>query len=232
MDPSMFMCKTMAFTITAFCMSSVLTLTFINLDRYLTLAYPFWYPMFMDMKKTIGILSLLWIFAIIMLIPPTFSLGSTTIEYNTVIKTCLVDFINSPPAYGYIAFCLIMVIPTTIIVFSFVGIFRIARKQKVRIEANSEQSGGLSSRDAKIIKTLLIMTVGFYLMWTPHSIFTLMWMIINGHTLNPTVDYLTATLAVMNSVINSIIYIPTIKPYRQRLAKMFGCRTRVDGDNE
>ena len=55
MEKSQFMCRVMAFAFPLFCVASLFTLSFVNFDRYLTLAYPFKYPMFMTIEKIVGI---------------------------------------------------------------------------------------------------------------------------------------------------------------------------------
>ncbi len=222
MDSTKFMCKLTAFCITCFSLSSILTLTAINLDRYLTLAYPLRYSIFMDMKKIVASLMLLWMLAFIMILPPMFSRGSLDVHYYVTMNSCLINMKIAPKSYSYSLFSFSMLLPTIIISYSFGGIFHIAHKQSIRINVNGEQQRGwMSSHDAKIIRTLLIMTVGFYILWTPYNICSFMWEVITGHTLHPLMDFISIISAATNSIINPIIYVPTIKPYRQRLALMF-----------
>ncbi len=218
------LCKLLAFCTPAFCVASISTLMLINLDRYLTLSYPLRYPIVITLRKIVAIVLSLWSISLILFILPVLGLGSLQINFYEGMYLCLPDYRIFVP-YTVGVFTVVLVIPTVIIVYSFTGIFLIARKQNRIIHAhnttsNPTSTNGFSKKDAQIVKTLLTMTVGFYIMWLPWISTSLIWELVTGHTLHPYVEFFGAYSAIGNSMVNPLIYIPTIKPFRHKLMQL------------
>ncbi len=218
------LCKLLAFCTPAFCVASISTLMFINLDRYLTLSYPLRYPIVMTIRKIIAIMLSLWSVSLMLYIPPVLGLGSLQIKFYEGMYLCLPDYKISVP-YTVGVFTVVLVIPTVIIAYSFTGIFLIARKQNRMIHVhntknNPTSTNGFSKKDAQTVKTLLTMTVGFYIMWLPWISTSLIWELVTGHTLHPYVEFFGAYSAIGNSMVNPLIYIPTFKPFRLKLMQL------------
>ncbi len=219
-------CQVIAFTVPIFCFVSVQTLTFINLNRYLTIAFPLRYPVYVTLKKIVIILFCIWLFSVCFFSPVWG--GLVDIKFYENIFLCLPNH-ASARIYSIIIAFTFLVIPTFVNVYSFVGIFRIARQQNKQViggDTNMDQlqSGcrGLSKSNTQIVKILFTMTVGFYIMWLPYISVCLIWETISGHTLHPKVDFISLGFALGNSVVNPLIYLPTIKQYRHTLASMLG----------
>ncbi len=233
-------CKLLAFCVPGFCVASVSTLMFINLDRYLTLTYPLRYPIFMTLGKVVPLVLCLWSVALILYLLPVLGVGPLHIKFYESMYLCLPDY-NISVAYTAGVLTAVLVIPTGVIAYSFTGIFLIARKQNRMIHAhnttnNPTSTNGFSKKDAQIIKTLLTMTAGFYIMWLPWISTSLFLEIATGHTLHPYVDFIGCYSAIANSMVNPLIYIPTFKPFRLKLMqlvyKMTGISTTAHNNVE
>ena len=111
---------------------------------------------------------------------------------------CL-PYFNYKPVYGILLFLLIFILPTCLIMFSFIKIYKIAYKQNRSItDKNSTNGERISKKDVKIIKTLLTMTVGFYIMWGPTFTFNMLWDVIYGNTLDKTLEFILAYFSMNN----------------------------------
>ncbi len=215
-NPTELVCQTTAVLLSSCCSISISSLAFFNLDKYFTIAYPFHYKSVMTVKRAICLLTLCWIFTFLVLILNVFNVGDLHIRYYRGQAVCLPDFVSSP-VYSLCALIVLMVIPTIIIMRCIIGIYHIAKHQKQSIiQQGSVQNNTttFTKRNAKIVKTLVIMTAGFYLMWSPYFIFCLFWEIVTGSSNKELVDFTFGWMAATNSLVNPLIYIPTIKAFR------------------
>ena len=108
---------------------SILTLTFITVDKYLTLKYPLHYKLQMSPKRAFIIIILIWLVVAVLyfvvLIP------GVPIGYRLYKGTlfCIINF-NSNIVYTSIIIFLVQFLPTVICVTAFTGIYRIIRHHK------------------------------------------------------------------------------------------------------
>ena len=127
---------------------------------------------------------------------------------------------------------LVLVFPMIAILISFVGMFKISKKQKRKILQQlkiQNSSSSITRQNARLIRTLVVMTMGYYIMWTPYLIFVILW------TFTSPCNYINCTtfswLAGSNSFVNPLVYIPTIKPYRMKLQAALRCQYSHAADN-
>ncbi len=87
--------------------------------------------------------------------------------------------------------------------------------------------GGLAAQNqshVKATRTILILTVGFYVSWIPYAMFVIMYEMISGQQTNPVLKYLCSMMAFLNSLWSPIVYIPTITSFREGLKHLFQFR--------
>ncbi len=214
------MCIFFAFISGIFCMISICTLAFINLDKYLILRFPLRYRLYMTRRVSCLIIAVIWISSFCFFLPLTLGHDGTDVRYLNGAYVCISVFVTDV-AYTTCAFLFIQVIPTTLTFISALGVIRIVRAQKRQISRIIDSSElphvKFVKQDFKTIKTLLYMTGGYYIMWFPFYVFVIGWDIFHGHTLHPVVNFISAWLTFCNSFVNPLIYIPTIRDYRIKL---------------
>ncbi len=214
------MCHLLAFFGPTSCLASILTLTFLNVDRFLTLTYPLRYPIMVTTRHAYIILGFLWILSVGFMLPPTAQLGVLNIKFYNGMMLCIPDY-SLVMTYTICLFSVGFTIPTLIIMVSAFQIFKLARHQVRRTtDAHNTNQNTLSKKDRQIIKTMLIMTLGYYLMWSPYFMFGMLWDLSFGHTINLIVDFTVIYLAMGNSMVNPLIYIPTIRNFRTKLISL------------
>ena len=76
---------------------------------------------------------------------------------------------------------------------------------------------------------MLLMTLSYYIMWSPVFFYGMIWQLA-GKT-NAVASFTVSVLALGNSMVNPLIYVPTIKPYRNVFKKMF-CKHCMATNNE
>lgn len=117
----------------------------------------------------------------------------------------------------------VQILPTITIATSFLLIWYIVRKNRVfRRQSLAPTSSNPALRPTqkgaiKTIKTLIIISSGFYLMWLPFFITVIYWPMLTHTHLGTVSDFITSWLAAANSLINPLVYIPTLKSYREAL---------------
>ena len=205
---------------------SFLTISLFNLDRYLTLKYPLKYQLIMTKSRSKVIIIGIWVISLAIFAFPAFEVGDLRMTYKKHGFQCRPDFLASP-YYSILVLSLNMAIPIIVTLFTSVGIIIIVRKHNGFI---SKQPGSQATHTNKrtnlqIVKTVLIMTASFYIMCLPDNICALV-LLFDGGNIHGTLAFLLSHLAVANSVINPLIYIPTIKPYRTAFCNMLHNTTK------
>ena len=147
--------------------------------------------------------------------------------YNPNSLACLIE--SQYLAYLILIVCLVHVIPTIILFVSFISICVIVHKQRNFIKRhlpNSDLNTNINqTKETRTLTTLLIITCGFYIMWLPFFITgPYREILIEGNAYHSKATFFTCLLGGANSMINPIVYIPTLRPYRQRLIRLLHCK--------
>ena len=144
---------------TFFAAVSIITLTFMNIDRLLTFAYPLHYQL--TKKKTVVILGGIWFITLALLTPAMSGTLEMGIMYNRNSFLCLLSWADDLP-YKLVLLVLFMIIPTILVVICFCGSFHLARSSHKNMVENSNNSSKSSQwqRDHRLFKMLSIMTAG------------------------------------------------------------------------
>ncbi len=193
---------------------SILSLSGISLDKMLTIRYPIRYSIFMTQRKTVFVLALIWLLCFAIYIPCVNDLQHILFNQNAYI--CLAPAIGL--AHGIIILIIVQIVPTITILVSFITIWWTIRTSQ-RSRRDSLASFSPTQKTAmQTITTLIIMSGSFYIMWLPFFTLVPYWELVNGETLSPQSDFVTCWLGAANSILNPIIYIPTITSYRKEVA--------------
>ncbi len=209
-------CKLIGFITCVTTFISIFSLTFLNLDKLLTLTYPLQYTIYITPKLIWFSLVALWVVSFLIFMFPVIEVGKVKMEFIPVLMVCLPNYADSL-GFGISLFIISGVVPTIIILVSFRGIFLIAHRQNKRIAQQPLSSpGSIPLNDVKLVWMIILMTCGFYFMWSPYFI-TQLYKVYTGRSLNILLEKASIFLTAINSALNSIIYIPTMRSYRHEL---------------
>ncbi len=212
-------CDMFALLSCTFCGVSILTLTFFNVDKVLMLSYPLDYHVRVTQKTVYLILGSIWLFSGVIFILPVIDRLDIDIIYKPDQYGCLPDFANTI-IYSSVVIIMIIFIPTVITAISVGKLFCIAHKHNKQI--SHETPGEVThfvKKEGKLVLMLVLMTGGFYLFWAPF-VTEQLYNTTNGKSLGSTFEFIAIWVAIGNSAINPIIYIPTIRGYRRELVRL------------
>ena len=185
---------------------SSLTLLSIAFDRYIFISRPLRYPLMMTWKKTCRILLSIWICAVLYCPVLAFFTESTDVR-----AACSLS-----PIVSLIAAVIYILTPFVFIFYLNHKIFKVAmvHLRRIRSENNRfmpsasglENSNGFRiKRELKTIKTFAIVVGAFVICFFPFSMTTLLQSLV-GNFMSQSVWILLGDLALMNSILNPIIY--------------------------
>ena len=221
-----FLCKFTSTVSLAFLFASSLTLLSIALDRYLFISRPLKYPLMMTWKGTYGIILSIWICAL--LFCPVLAISTKSTDVRTV---CFLSSIVLS-----VVFVIYILTPLILIFYFNFKILKLARVHLRRIQdennhfTTSGSGRGMSftfriKREMKTINTFAIVVGAFVLCLLPFSMVGLLESIFGIHTPLP-VSTLLGDLALLNSILNPIIYGMRHNEYKNYYRQLLGviCR--------
>ncbi|OCT70123.1 free fatty acid receptor 4-like [Xenopus laevis] len=171
----------------------------------------------------------IWVFSAFTALPMClfFNVVEQTVN-GTVIRICTLVWPNVSEEIAWdISFIILnFLIPGLIIVVSYTKIYKITKSVSDRLISCENNQFKVSHRDYKLFRTLLILMISFFIMWTPVVIVVLLLLLQNLHrqiTIPPTVFFWITTLTFSNSVLNPILY--NINLFRQKWVHIILCHS-------
>lgn len=236
-----------------FCISSIIHLMMLSIDRYLAISRPLFYPMEMTSRRAIVICFVAWIYSAVWAFLPLVGVSS---------YECFISYIGRCNAEDWSKYGLNFVFAMSVVsgtyglaliamVYVYWKIARVIRSQSQRI-ANVSASNGASSSDHnsmhsisrstvalqnltrklsryKGVITLLIVIVVYLICWSPFC-FLLFYEIGTGEKVKGPAGSLAMLVGFANSCCNPIIYSIKYKNFRAAVMRLIGKRT-VNLDN-
>ena len=222
------------------CTASILHLCVISLDRYLAITQPLTYKTRMPKRRAVAMICGVWACSIAISFVPIF-MGWFAYGHEDpgCVDSSQCGLNNVNQIYAVISSSTSFYISLIVMVFAYVKIFRIARRQAEEIKklecslvlnnSNSHDSkkdkkkNRRVSRDAKAIKTLGILMGLFIICWLP---FFLMYIIVPfcpscappAHVVS-----LITWLGYINSFINPCVYAFLNRDFRMAFSKILSC---------
>ncbi|XP_067274816.1 trace amine-associated receptor 4-like [Pseudorasbora parva] len=204
-------CKVHSSLDMTFCISSLLHLSLISVDRYWAICDPFRYKMRVTNNTVTLSITFTWLFSFLYSFYVVFSgINAVGLEMLILHVYCVgscVLFFNKE--WGIICPILTFFLPGTIMSSLYMKIFHVARKH-AKVMSERVTAGGLKSqssahRERKAAKTLAIVMGVFYFCWLPYFTVT---------AVDPFLNYLTPAdvfdalvwFAYFNSTCNPLIY--------------------------
>ena len=202
---------------------SLTTITFLCTDRVITIKYPLQYPIYFTQKFVICVNIGIWLCSTALTNLGHFVLGME-IAFSKYSYACA-PLQKYRDKTALIAITLGFAMPTCVIFTCAVVMYHVVHQQILQIRdvensAAASQMGSLVSHK-KCIRTIFCMVGGYYICWIPYLIFVLIWGYVYGHSVSSTAEGITSWMAISNSMFNSLIYLPTVKEYREIFKNIF-----------
>ncbi|XP_033635042.1 beta-1 adrenergic receptor-like [Asterias rubens] len=214
-------CSTACFTM------SILSLTFLNVERYVAITRPYKFPLWCTGRRAI---TLVVVASTLGLSAGPFSLllFNQTAKYFAGPTICF--FSNTSPVFSITNLLVADLYPTFLMVFIYYRLIKISRQHEQRLNQNGNNEAN-NNHDNKALKTFLVVTLTFFGCYTP-------FLLVNAaesFTGVPSpnwLQFLTVWLNTSNSMFNVWIYCLFNSSFRQ-VAKAillktlpFPCRDR------
>ncbi|XP_047008373.1 free fatty acid receptor 4-like [Ictalurus punctatus] len=195
---------------------TITTLAAISIERLLAILKMETTPS-LNPRWTLGVLLLIWFFCAVAMLP--LSLFSRVIPVSSSqegemhICALIWPHLMGEVVWYVIFFAFGFLVPGFSIVISYTKILQIKQRCKRRLHMTTSQrqaqSSAVSKQDFKLFRTLLILMISFFIMWSPIFIFTFLIRIHNFQVHFPITSsmfvwVLTFTLA--NSALNPVLY--------------------------
>ncbi|XP_045186308.2 octopamine receptor beta-3R-like [Mercenaria mercenaria] len=193
---------------------SMLTLCCISIDRYHAVMHPLSYPLRITRQRMLLIISYTWIQGITFGIAPSIA-GWVAFDYWEAI--CAIQWHSYRPdstVYVVIAFLICFLIPGMVLVYCYSKILKEVKNQKAQITVNTagntrsiEKNKKKLSDRTKIVWSLLVVVLAYFICTTPFSVTKLIKVLANGKDPIPgPINLVSALLGYVASAINPLIY--------------------------
>ena len=203
---------------------SATTIMYLCIDRVITIKYPLQYPIYFTKKVVTFIHVGIWFYVTLMLCLGHFVFG---MEIGMMKYALFCSFI---PKYQSLTTLVIIicvfVVPASIIFSCALILYHIVHQQIVQIRAlevaDAVESGtqNLVSH-LQAIKTIFLMVAAYYTCFTPAMVLIWIWSYMYGHSYSPTAEVVTAWFAFSCSLCNPLVYLPTMREYRETFKQIF-----------
>ncbi|ELU01551.1 hypothetical protein CAPTEDRAFT_72520, partial [Capitella teleta] len=197
---------------------SLMSLTF---ERYIKIVFPIrHHTSFTDAKKA-TLLAMSWLVPFCWLLP--FILVSTKTENGECSYQGFWPSAGLASFYGWTYIMMFYFIPFAFFIFSYGHMFWTLQKRNVQVGENQQPGGHVSKAQVNIIKTMVLVSACFAILWAPAQLYYFAYIIglYPGEYLS-LAYYIFNIICFTNSVINPFIYALKIAEFREMVLVMFG----------
>ena len=223
--------KLNAFGNFSFCISSIMHLALLSVDRYVAISRPLVYSSVVTKNKARGACLLLWIYSTLWALPPLF--GVVTYEcFIPYIGKCIeTEWLLGKGAVFFTASVVCCTYGAAVLIMCcvYLKLFKIVSNQSKRISAevkNVRSINGLETRAnvtsaRKGVLTVLIVIGTYMACWSPFCLLLIVQTAHGKTTGGPTADLTTMFVGFANSACNPLIYSIRYKGFRLAVKRMF-----------
>ena len=219
-------CMMYAFVSTYLANISIITLTFLNIDKLLIFAYPLKYPVVMTTRKFRLILIFIWVLQLPIAVAPLFNWNGAVIMVDRDAYICMWDW-RTGKVFLIIMFLGTQQFPTYGNIVAFLGILCIIYRRKApgaNAAAGGAQQDSKHAKNVRLVRTLALMTLGFYAAWTPFTTYITGPALFSGTFPFRWAHFFSAWLGGSNSFWNPIIYMATLRPFQESASALVRCK--------
>ena len=213
-------CQFQGYIVIALAVASVHTLALMAVNRYFRIVKDSKYRRYFTKKKTMIMIVLLWFYS--MCCPlPYFLAGNQTVFHSS--KFFCYTRINNPVFQAY-AVPLYIGIPTSIIFYCYLKIFKTVRSHNNNFHLPGNPASMAKVEEIKVARTLFVIVVFFNLCWTPVFLIDIVDTILGRWTFPREVYVAYTFLANISSALNPFIYGVLNKNFRKDYLQLLYCR--------
>ncbi|KAK3705939.1 hypothetical protein QZH41_001261 [Actinostola sp. cb2023] len=216
---------------------SLYIITLIALNRYIRIITPSHYRGIFTLKKTLGLLSIIWSIPAVVRLVPVLT-GSARFVFVPRSAACTLSFYEPKSQLPYTIFATVIFIAlpmlTIIVCYASVNIFvRKHRQQIFGTPGMTRQPGALrvSVNEVKITYTLFAVAFTFVICWLPVSVALLFVKAAKVNISTVAVRVLNALVA-LSSASTPFVYGVLNRPFRQEFKKVFPSLFNRESDRE
>ena len=221
--------KLNAFGNFAFCISSIMHLALLSVDRYIAISRPLVYSTVVTKTRARIACLLLWMYSTLWALPPLFGVSSYECFIPYIGKCLPRDWLQNKVSIGFTASVVCGTYGAAVIIMCFVyfKIFMAIFHQLKRISVTVEQvrRNSLAARanasTRKGVTTVLIVIGTYVVCWSPFCILLFVQMACGKTAGGPTADIITMFIGFANSACNPIIYCIRYRAFRETVKRIF-----------
>lgn len=222
--------KLNAFGNFSFCISSIMHLALLSVDRYIAISRPLVYSLLVTKTRARTACVLLWIYSILWALPPLFGVSSYEC-FITYIGKCLEeDWQQSEVAIVFTASVVCGTYGVAVIVMSYVyfkiflAIFKQSKRISVavqQVQRNDDLTARTNASTRKGVLTVLIVIGTYIVCWSPFCVLLFVQMACGKSAGGPTADLITMFIGFANSACNPVIYCLRYRAFRETVKRIF-----------
>lgn len=225
--------KLNAFGNFSFCISSIMHLALLSVDRCIAISRPLVYPSIVTKNRARSACVLLWIYSTLWALPPLFGVSSYECFIPYIGECFEADWLRGRGAVLFTASVVCGTYGASVLVMCciYLKIFNTVSDQSKRISTEVKQvraNSGLAVRtnaSAKKGALTILIVIGTYMVcWSPFCLLLFAQMACGKSTGGPTADLTTMFIGFANSACNPIIYCIRYKRFREAVKRIFARR--------
>ena len=224
-------CKATAFITTWSGLTSLMNLSVASYERYVALAFLYKKNRSFSKRKAVCFTVAMWLYALVWSVTPL--CGWSGFELEGIGTSCSVRWKSRDTLDLSYTICLILacyVLPVCIMVVSYYQSCREIRKSTRRAKNTWGKKSPFSrkalSMERKMVVLFGVMTVAFFVAWTPYAVVSLISMIAGPDVISDVSASIPAYIAKSSACYNPILYVFLYKRLRREIKFLIGCETR------
>ncbi|XP_070557899.1 visual pigment-like receptor peropsin [Ptychodera flava] len=217
-------CKWYGFANTFFGLVSINTHALIAIDRYLIIVKPH-IGCYITKKRAVMMSTVAWFLALLWSVFPLIGWSEYTFEGAGMMCSVLWQSDETDDVlYVVSLFLSSFVLPITIMIFCYVGVFRTLRSAaSIQAAWNPESAEKNLKVQKSFFKMVFIIAMAYLISWTPYSVVALMSTFGDPKYISATSATIPAILAKTSIIYNPIIYVVMNRNFRRAFLKMMTC---------
>ena len=222
--------KLNAFGNFSFCISSIMHLALLSVDRYIAISRPLTYLAIVTKPRARIACLVFWIYSTLWALPPLFGISSYECFIPYVGKCRKEDWLQSTIAVVFTASVVCGTYGAAVIVMVcvyskiFTAIFKQSRRIDVAMEQvcrNSDATAKANFSVKKGVLTVLIVIGTYMVCWSPFCLLLFIQMGCGKSAGGQTADQITMFIGFANSACNPIIYCIRYRAFRRTVKRIF-----------
>ena len=218
---TMWPCTLMRSILGVLCSASILNLVLLSFDRLIAITKPLLYPTLLPQRRMMYMTVFQWVSCTIFG-AVAMATVQPDVRYNQAAALCLLENDKDNLSIDVICFCTAFLLPVMIMLGIYIKLIHTSYTQAkkintVNVPSNPSPEGGKNAVKAgsgKAVKLFCVIVTVYTVSWMPHSSLQIHGDL-NPDRIPPWLEFISAWLAINNSLWNFIIYIGMNKTFRK-----------------